>query len=541
MAVARRLTVSHSLSPGFGGHYGTHAIDAPFGVRERAVLFEERGARQEDVCERRCLVVKQILHDEAVERSQRVGHVLRVRIGLREILALNEQSAEFAADGLRQHVRNAQTRIGVEVHVPPSFERAAHRVVGDVAIARKFVRKGTHVARALHVVLAAQRIHADAVAADVAGCHGEVRESHHHGAALAVFGHAEAVVDRRIACARIQARRKSQFVGRYSGECLGRFGRVFLCRDERSPALERFALAAFIDERFVDQTFGDDDVGKRIDQRDVRSRAQLQMMARLDVRAAYEIDPARIGDDQLRPFAQPSLEPRGEHRMRVRGVRTDHHDDVGVVDGLEILRSRRRAERLLESIAGRRVADACTRIDVVVAERRPHHLLHDEHFLVRAARRGDSADRMAAVSICNRAEALRRKIDGFVPRHFAPWLIDALTHLRFQHAVAMCRVTPRETPLHAGMTVVRSAVGIGLHADQLVAFQFRVERTADAAIRAGRLHDAIGLAVLDDGFFDQRGGGTRLHARAARHAFGIDEAGPLRWRQWRSRSHDRPL
>ena len=58
-------------------------------------------------------------------------------------------------------------------------------------------------------------------------------------------------------------------------------------------------------------------------------------MPRLDVRAADEIDAARICDDQLRPFAQPSFEPRGEYRMRVGRIGADHHDDVGVIDGLE--------------------------------------------------------------------------------------------------------------------------------------------------------------------------------------------------------------
>ncbi len=75
---------------------------------------------------------------------------------------------------------------------------------------------------------------------------------------------------------------------------------MLLGGDERSPALERFALAALRDERLVDQSFGDDHVRERVDQRDVRSRAQLQMMTRLDVRTAHEIDAARVGDDQLR-------------------------------------------------------------------------------------------------------------------------------------------------------------------------------------------------------------------------------------------------
>ncbi len=72
--------------------------------------------------------------------------------------------------------------------------------------------------------------------------------------------------------------------------------------------------------------------------------------------------------------------------------------------------------------------------------------------------------------------------------------------------------------------MIRAAVRIGRHADQLIALEFGFERTADAAIRARRFDDAIGLAVVDDRFLDQRGGGARLHARAARYAFGIDES-----------------
>ena len=74
----------------------------------------------------------------------------------------------------------------------------AHRVVGDVPVAGQLVRERAHVAGALHVVLAAQRVDADAVAADVAGGHGEVGHAHDHRRALAVLGDAEAVVDRRV-------------------------------------------------------------------------------------------------------------------------------------------------------------------------------------------------------------------------------------------------------------------------------------------------------------------------------------------------------
>ena len=68
------------------------------------------------------------------------------------------------------------------------------------------MRERTHVAGALHVVLAAQRIHADARPADIAGRHREVGDRHDRGRALAVLGDAEAVIDRTIAAAGVEPR-----------------------------------------------------------------------------------------------------------------------------------------------------------------------------------------------------------------------------------------------------------------------------------------------------------------------------------------------
>ena len=45
---------------------------------------------------------------------------------------------------------------------------------------------------------------ADAAPADIAGDHGEIRHAHHHRGSLAVLGHAQAVVDRRVAAGRIE-------------------------------------------------------------------------------------------------------------------------------------------------------------------------------------------------------------------------------------------------------------------------------------------------------------------------------------------------
>jgi hypothetical protein len=75
-----------------------------------------------------------------------------------------------------------------------------------VAVAGQLVREGADVARALHIVLAAQRIDADAFAPDVAGGHGQVGDAHHGGRALRMFGHAQAVEDGAVAAGGEQPR-----------------------------------------------------------------------------------------------------------------------------------------------------------------------------------------------------------------------------------------------------------------------------------------------------------------------------------------------
>ena len=103
----------------------------------------------------------------------------------------------------------------VTPHAP--FEQVADLVAGDMPIARKLVRERAHVAGALHVVLAAQRIHADAFAADIAGRHREIGDRHHRGRALAVLGDAEAVIDRAVAAGRVEPRRTADGLRRNAG------------------------------------------------------------------------------------------------------------------------------------------------------------------------------------------------------------------------------------------------------------------------------------------------------------------------------------
>ena len=210
-------------------------------------------------------------------------------------------------------------------HAPESLEHLPRRIVGHVPIAGELVRERAHVAGALHVVLPAQRVHADAGLADIAGRHGEVRHAHHHGRALAVLGDAKPVIDRTLAARRVEPRRAAHVGGGNADHVLDGFGRMTLVGDEARPALESVEIAALAHVFLVDQTLGHDHVREGVDHRDVRAGQQGQMIIGLDVRRSHEVDAARVDDDEPGTLAQPPLHARGEDRMPIGRVRADHH------------------------------------------------------------------------------------------------------------------------------------------------------------------------------------------------------------------------
>ena len=99
------------------GHAGerrdhlAHAADAALGVGEGAVLLQERRAGQEDMRVLRRLVQEEVLHDDAFHRLEPGGDVLRVGVGLGDVLALDVDALEGAVDRLVEHVGDAQARL----------------------------------------------------------------------------------------------------------------------------------------------------------------------------------------------------------------------------------------------------------------------------------------------------------------------------------------------------------------------------------------------------------------------------------------------
>ena len=71
--------------------------------------------------------------------------------------------------------------------------------------------------------------------------------------------------------------------------------------DEARPALElRRSSQRSRDIVLIEQTFGHDHMGDRVDDGDIRPGLELQVIVGLHMRRPHEIDLARIDDDQLR-------------------------------------------------------------------------------------------------------------------------------------------------------------------------------------------------------------------------------------------------
>jgi hypothetical protein len=168
------------------------------------------------------------------------------------------------------------------------------------------------------------------------------------------------------------------------------------------------------------------------------------------------------------------------------------------------------------------VADARAGVDVVVAEAGAHQLLHQEGFFVGAARRGDAADRVAAVF---RLDAL--ELGGGVAIASSQ-LTSRQGSVIFSRiiglsdAVLVRGVAPGEAALDAGMAVVGLAVLVRHHAHDLVAAHLGLEGAADAAIGAGGDDAVLGWPISIT-TSPQRRGRAGLHAGAAGHAFRLEE------------------
>src|SRR5580658_4486505 len=104
------------------------------------------------------------------------------------------------------------------------------------------------------------------------------------------------------------------------------------------------------------------------------------------------------------------------------------------------------------------MTNARASIDIIVAERRANHLLHEVGLFVGAARRGDAADGIPPVLGLNTLELAGRVINRLVPGDFAPRVRDLGADHGLRNAILVSRIAPRESAFHTRMAMVRFAV-----------------------------------------------------------------------------------
>ena len=78
----------------------------------------------------RSLVQEQVLHDDAFHGREAGGDVVRIRVGLKDVLALDINAFERAIDRGVEHVGNAQARLACSSgspHIASEHLHASHR------------------------------------------------------------------------------------------------------------------------------------------------------------------------------------------------------------------------------------------------------------------------------------------------------------------------------------------------------------------------------------------------------------------------------
>ena len=349
-------------------------LDAAVGVRVRAVLLEVGGGGQDHVGELGRLGQEDVLHDQEVERGERLADLVDVRIRQERVLAHHVHPADAALQRRADDLGHGQPLLGVELGTPGLLEALALVVEGHALVVGIEHRDQPDVRRALDVVLAAQRVQAAAGAADVA------RDRAHRDQAAGVVGAGRVLGDAHppeddsgVGLAP-GSRHAADQVGVDAGDLLAALGRVLA-----DGLDERLVVGGPVaDELLVDETEPDDLVHHRVVEGDVGAGLELAE----DVGVVGDLVGARIDVDERRAAPPRLLEER--RRDGVIGGRVGAGDDrdVGVGDVAVGRRHRAGPDPLEQRRHARGVAQARAVIDVVGVKAGANQLLEEVGLLV---------------------------------------------------------------------------------------------------------------------------------------------------------------
>ena len=419
--------------------------------------------------------------------------------------------------------------LGIELDAPgllvfrPDF-RILHRlVVGEEH------RDQAGVGRALHVVLATQRMKPRAGPADLAGDQRERDQAARVVGAVGVLRHAHAPEDDGALGASVGARDFLQCVRLDAADRGHLLRREVL--DVLLPCVEAFDVG--LDVLLVIQLLGHDRVQHRVKHRHVGAVLELHHLPGV----AFHAIAARVHDDELGAALGRLLEEGRGDRMVLGRIGADDDDEVGILHLIEGRGHRRGTDAFEQSGDRRGVAEPRAMVDVVGPEAGAHQLLEQISLFVRALGGAEAGQRLRPVAVADFLQAAGGAVERLLPRRIAEMRIgirgvdELVRHLRhavladqrLQEALLVVHVVEAEAALDAKPVRVRRTVLAG-DSDDLVVLDLVGELAADAAVRADAVDRAVRLAFVDIVLVDH----GRRHQRAGRaglHAFAAGDAG----------------
>ena len=351
-------------------------LHLPVGIGHGAGLFRPTGGGQHHVGVDGGLSEEQVLHHQMLEMRQRFARVVEIGIGHRRVLTHDVHALDLVGMDRVHDLDDGFALLGRELHAPRLLIHAAGRLILHRFVIGEEHRDQAGVGRALHVVLAAQRVQPRPGPADLAGDQRQRDQAARIVGAVRMLGDAHAPEDDRTLGAGEGARNLAQRVRLDAADGRHLLRREFL--DALLPGLE--PLDVGLDVLLVVQFLLDDHVEHRVEHRDVSAILELHHAPGV----ALQRLPARIHYDKLRAALRRLLEEGRRHRMVLDRVRADHDDDFGVLALVERRRNRARAHTLEQRRDRRGVAEPRAVVDVVGAEAGAHQLLEQVGFLVRS-------------------------------------------------------------------------------------------------------------------------------------------------------------
>ena len=353
------------------------------------------------------------------------------------------------------------------------------------------------VARALYVIVPAQRISSRTRPHVIARHQQQVRDGRRRIGAVAMLGDAHRPEDTHVL--RLSDHMRGALQGlhgnaaRFRGELhRERLQALAILLDPRGP----FGQELRIRETLIEKIAAD---GAEPCQ--VRPGTGVQMQ----IGAPRHLVLAEIRHDQLLPaqFVRP-LHARGEHRMALGSIAAYNQHQVGLLDignrsGIAAI-----AHSAPQTRRGGRLAIARAVIDVVSADNRARQFLHEERLFVGALGRGDERERVRPVRRLDFAEAPRHQVERFVPTRLAEAV--AFADQRSGQPIGTIDEIPREFSLHASGNAVGGSVG-RLDFQDVAIFRPNIKGASHAAVRADGLgaanargaHRRLSLGNLQDG------------------------------------------